>query len=173
MPIDAKRLAVVRVLCERLSALPRAWALTGSAGLALRGIDVAVRDVDVRTDREGAHAIARAFAEAVERPVTFASSETIRSHFGSLRIEGVPVEIMGDMQQRLEDGAWEDPGEWQRHVERVEVDGLAVPVLGLAYERDMYARLGRADKVESVRRALERRSATDASFEEPSGEDSP
>ncbi len=167
MAIDSAHLAVLRALGERLDTLPCDWAITGSLGLALRGIDIAVRDVDVRTDRDGARAIAHAFAAAVERPVAFTESESIRSHFGSLRIEGIVVEIMGDMQQRLADGAWEDASAWRRHVTRVDVEGLAVPVLSLAYEREMYARLGRADKVDLIRGALGSRAASPIPVDRP------
>ncbi len=167
MAIDSTHLAVLRTLRERLDSLPCEWAITGSLGLALRGIDIAVRDVDVRTDRAGAQGIACAFADSVDRPVTFTSSESIRSHFGSLRLEGIAVEIMGDMRQRLADGTWEDADAWRRHVTRVEVAGLLVPVLSLAFEREMYARLGRTDKVDLIRRALDSRAASPFPVDRP------
>lgn len=155
-PISAAHWAALRLLQERARELGIEWGITGSLGLALQGIEVAVRDIDVRTDRRGAYELERAFSGAIARPISFTAAASVRSHFGALLIEGVTVEIMGDMQVRLADGVWEDVAEWRRHTRRAEIDGAPIPVISLAYERDMYAYLGRADKVEIVRRALER-----------------
>jgi hypothetical protein len=71
------------------------WALTGSASFALRGIDFVVNDIDLQTDKLGAYQIEQCFSNHIFQPVTFSSSDRIRSHFGVLLIDGVRVEIMG------------------------------------------------------------------------------
>jgi hypothetical protein len=64
-------------------------------------------DIDLQTDVQGAYEIERRFSSQVSRNVGFSSTERIRSHFGSLLVEGLVVEIMGDIQKRREDGTWE------------------------------------------------------------------
>jgi len=93
----------------------------------------------------------------VVRNVEFSSSEKIRSHFGELSIEGIKVEIMGDIQKRLPDGTWEDPIDIRSKTCFVNCDELSIPVVSLEYEYEAYYRLGRTEKAEQVRRYLEQR----------------
>src|SRR5690606_41774107 len=102
-------LQVLRKIHNGLAGSSAVWVVTGSLGMALQGMPVTVNDIDIQTDRSGAYEIERRFAPFVTRKVTFSEAETIRSHFGSLTIDGIRVEIMGDIQKRLEDGSWEEP----------------------------------------------------------------
>ena len=47
----------------------------------------------------------RCFSEFMTRAVALRTSERIRSHFGAAEIDGVSVEIMGDIRKRTEGGA--------------------------------------------------------------------
>lgn len=148
-------LQVLRKIHNGLAGSSAVWVVTGSLGMALQGMPVTVNDIDIQTDRSGAYEIERRFAPFVTRKVTFSEAETIRSHFGSLTIDGIRVEIMGDIQKRLEDGSWEepvDPAPFRRYVER---NGMRIPVLSLEYEYRAYLRLGRREKAEKIRRWLE------------------
>jgi hypothetical protein len=147
------------ILCEvsrRLEGGGVLWVVTGSLGFALQGVPVAVHDVDVQADAAGAYEIERRFAAEVTRPVAFARAERIRSHFGALQLFDVTVELMGDIEKRLPDGTWDGPTDLARHRRWATHAGLAVPVLDLAYEAGAYARLGRMETVELLRRWLER-----------------
>jgi hypothetical protein len=127
------------------------WAVTGSTGFALQGVPVAVHDVDVQTDAAGAYEIARRFAAEVTAPVRPAESARIRSHFGALLVDGIAVEIMGDIQKRRPDGTWEAPVDVARHRRWVTLDdGLRVPVLALEYEATAYRMLGRHETAEML-----------------------
>jgi len=92
-------LQVLRKIHNGLAGSSAVWAVTGSLGMALQGMPVTVNDIDIQTDRSGAYEIERRFAPFVTRKVTFSEAETIRSHFGSLTIDGIRVEIMGDIQK--------------------------------------------------------------------------
>lgn len=84
----------------------------------------------------------------------------MRSHFGVLEIDGMRVEVMGDVQHRWEGGAWEPPPDLFRIKQFVDVAGMRVPVLSLEYERDAYARMGRMERVAQIARALEAQKPT-------------
>jgi hypothetical protein len=71
-----------------------------------------------------------------------------------LLIDGITVEIMGDVQKRLEDGSWEPPVDIRPYIRMVEVEGLRLPVLSLEYEYRAYLALGRVERAEMLRRWL-------------------
>jgi len=116
---------------------------------------VEVHDIDIQTDKAGAYEIERRFSECVVRKVSFSSAERIRSHFGALMIDGIKVEIMGDIQKKLEDGTWENPVDLKCHKRVAKVRGMQAPVLSLEYEYRAYLRLGRTDKAELLRKWLQ------------------
>jgi hypothetical protein len=58
------------------------------------------------------------------------------------------VEVMGDIQKRLEDGTWETPVNLRSHRQIVACDGMDIPVLSLEYEADAYRKLGRLERAE-------------------------
>jgi hypothetical protein len=69
-------------------------------------------------------------------------------------IDGIKVEIMGDIQKRLEDGNWESPVDLEHHKRIIEVEGMQVGVLSLEYEYQAYLKLGRIEKAEMLRKWL-------------------
>jgi len=152
--IKPKYLDVLRKIYARLNNTNINWVVTGSLGFALRGMPVEVHDIDIQTDMVGAYEIERLFSEFVVRKVTFSSADKIRSHFGVLMIDGIKVEIMGNIQKRLEDGTWEEPVDLNRYKRIVKVEEMQVPVLSLEYEYRAYRRLGRIEKAEMIRKWL-------------------
>src|SRR5665647_3782950 len=74
-----EQLSALRLIHERLGKTPIVWVVTGSLSFALRGIDVAVHDIDIQSDREGAYQIERLLQEYVIEPVGFSSTTQIRS----------------------------------------------------------------------------------------------
>lgn len=159
--------AALRLLAERLTATNIVWALTGSTSFALQGVTVSVHDIDVQTDAAGAYRIAELFPQVVLRPVAFAGTERIQSHFGALRLGEIVVELMGALQKRLPDGTWEAPVDVRAHRRFVPLATLRLPVLDLAYEEQAYRLLGRVERADLLRRHLTTRRGTSASAVEP------
>jgi hypothetical protein len=149
--IDPIYVTILRKLYARLHGTAINWVVTGSLSFAMQGIAVEPHDIDLQTDEAGAYAIEHLFSEFVIRKVTFSSTEKIRSHFGALHIDGVKVEIMGDIQKRLEDGTWEHPVELGRYKQCVEFEGMQVPMLSLEYEYQAYLKLGRFERAQMLR----------------------
>src|SRR5512147_2043760 len=102
-------LDVLRKLYARLNGTDINWAVTGSLCFALQGVPMPeVHDIDLQSDAAGAYDIERLFAENVSRKVEFSSASKIRSHFGALLIDGIKVEIMGDVEKRVDEASdWE------------------------------------------------------------------
>ena len=123
--------------------------------MALQGMDVEIHDIDIQTDKEGAYEVESRFPEYVVKPVRYSSSERICSHLGALEIDNIKVEIMGDIQKRLDDQTWEEPVKVERHKCWVEIDGMQIPVLSLEYEYQAYLKLGRNEKAEMLGKWLQ------------------
>ena len=163
--IDPAYLNVLRQIHARLSNTDVNWVVTGSLGFALQvecaksrsigSVPIQPNDIDLQTDTAGAYEIERLFSDAVIRKVRFSATERIRSHFGALQIDGVEVEIMGDIQKRGADGVWEESVDLAHYKQIVEIAGLLVPVLSLEYEYQAYLKLGRTEKAKMLRRWLD------------------
>lgn len=154
--IDSTYYDVLRGICERLKDSSVNWVVTASLSLALQGVPVEVHDIDIESDEAGAYEIERLFSESVFTKMCHKEADTIRSHFGQLMIDGIKVDVMGGVQYRRADGTWEEPTDWASHVQVIQVGGMQVPVLSLAYEYEGYQKLGRAEKVELLRWWLSR-----------------
>src|SRR5207244_3301736 len=59
----------LELLLRRLDGANVDWWLTGSAAVAVRGVDVAPRDLDLVTDDEGAHVLAELLEDALVEPL--------------------------------------------------------------------------------------------------------
>ena len=155
MPLPASFLPVLHQLHAALRDRQILWAITGSTGFALRGLPFTPNDIDLQTDEAGAYALEAALPEFVVQPVAFSGTERIRSHFGQLRMGGIKVEIMGDV-QKFVNGRWQPPPNLAQYREWVPVDGLLLPVLSLAYEREAYEKMGRVETAVSLQQWLDK-----------------
>ena len=155
MSLPAPFLPVLHQLHAALRDRQILWVITGSAGFALRGLPFIPNDIDLQTDEAGAYLLEAALSEFVVQPVAFSGTERIRSHFGQLRMGGIKVEIMGDV-QKLVNGRWQPPPNLAQHREWVPIDGLTLPVLSLAYEREAYAQMGRLETAVRLQKWLDK-----------------
>ena len=135
----------------RIKDTPIHWAVTGSLNMALQGLPVAIHDIDLQTDKDGAYNLEQAMAEFVVTPVYYRATDCIRSHYGALNIDGIQVEIMGDIQKLMENQAWEDPVRIELYRKWVSIAGMSIPVLSLDYEYQAYLMMGRREKAELLK----------------------
>ena len=147
-------LPILKRLVARLDGRRIVWAITGSLGFALHGLPVEVHDIDVQGDEEGVYEIARRMTAYVTEPVKLRESDFLRSHFGRLQVEGIQVELMGDVQKRLPDGSWGSPADVGENSEMVTVENMQFPVMKLEYEAVAYRQMGRAEKAGMIERWL-------------------
>lgn len=162
MAVPEPHLRVLRRIHHQLADGAVTWVVTGSTGFALQGLPVVPGDIDIQTDEAGAYEIERRFAGCATGPVALRSDATLRSHFGALLLDGIAVEIMGDIRKRDADGAWEPPTDLARHRRFLTVEDLRLPVLALEYEHEAYLRLGRVEQAALLRRWLDRGRADEA-----------
>ena len=149
--LNPNYLNVLRKIYTRLANTNINWVVTGSLSFALQGIALEPHDIDIQTHEVGAYEIERLFSGFVTRKVTFSSNGKIRSHFGALSIDGIQVEIMGDISKRLDDETWEEPVNLARHKRIIMVEDMHIPVLSLEYEYHAYLKLARIEKAQILK----------------------
>lgn len=130
---------------------PIDWVVTGSLGMALHGVPLEVHDIDLQTDRDGAFQIQEIFKGNMVAPLTIRSSDRLQSYFGSFQIDGIKIEIMGDLQHRSADQGWEEPVKVTEHREWLECGEITVPVMPLEYEVVAYSKMGRFERAKLLR----------------------
>jgi len=161
MPLPAPFLPILHQLHAALHGQDILWAITGSTSFALRSLPFTPNDIDLQTDAPGAYELEKALQQFVVRPVTFSGTDRIRSHFGQLRLDGVKVEIMGDVEKWV-NGRWEPPPDLNKHREFIQFDGMELPVLSLAYEREAYEKMGRMETAVLLQKWLARLTSSES-----------
>jgi len=141
-----EHLEALRKIYKRLEATGVVWVLTGSLGLVIKGIPLTPHDIDIQTDQAGVEAFARLFADEMVTPPYFRESEHTRSWFAVFEIDGIQMEVMGDMQHRDEDGGWDDPPNLRALRLTIQVAEMRIPTLSLDFEEEAYRSMGRTDK---------------------------
>jgi hypothetical protein len=139
-----RHLAALRRLAHATEGTDVAWTLSGSFGLYVQGMPRQPNDLDVEADEAGAAFFARHFAAEVVRPLRYGTEGNLRSHFAVLALEGTTVDIVGDLEVRV-DGEWIRSG---HHAQRTWIDhhGLRLPVLDAELELAWTARIGRTER---------------------------
>jgi hypothetical protein len=130
------------------------WVLTGSAGLRLQGVDIPVNDLDLQTDKESIYVLENELSENMKVAVhSWESKHTLSLH-GQAEINGIIVELLGDMKHRQPGGIWESPVDivstriwviWREN---------EIPVYPLEIEVQAYEKMGRIEKANLIREAI-------------------
>ncbi|MEX2236207.1 MAG: hypothetical protein WEB00_01540 [Dehalococcoidia bacterium] len=94
-------LPVVRGVAETITPLLLLenvpWAVVGSTSSFLNGVPLEPHDVDILTTARGARLIDSMLEPWVDQPVTYSGNQLYTSHFGVYEVDGVVVEVMGDL----------------------------------------------------------------------------
>ncbi len=135
--------SVLRRIARRLDGAGVAYKVVGGASLALHSVPVPVRDLDIETDAEGAYRFGALFAPHVVEPVALRESQVYRSHIGRFEIDGLSVEILGDLHRR-EGARWVPTAATTETT--VHLDDVPVRVSWLEEETLAYIRRGRLDR---------------------------
>jgi predicted nucleotidyltransferase len=136
------------------------WVLVGSTSLALQGVKVDPKDIDILTDKKGAYKVAELLREYEIQPVTFSRSELFASHFGKFNIQGVQVEIMGDL-EILTHGSWINmTADRLQSKHKCKIGDVEVPVSSLEKQFEFYKKSSRKKDTataEAIRTTLQKR----------------
>ncbi len=147
---------VLSFLVTRIDPGEYLWALTGSVGLRLQGVDLVVHDLDLQTDKETIYLFEKKLAEFMKAPVHVWETEHTLSYHAQAEIHGLQVELLGDIRHHSADGAWLPPVDIPSVRVWVDWRGLKIPVLSLAHEAVAYEIMGRTQKADLIRAAIQK-----------------
>jgi hypothetical protein len=150
--IPPEHRSAIRRIQSLLSQMNNPWAITGSLGQALQGVPLTPHDIDLQTTQAGAYEIEQLLHPYVTEPVREKVGAVLRSYFGRLVLEGVQVEVMGDIQKALPGGGWDAPPVLEEVITRADLEGYQLPVLSLDYEIDAYRKMGRLERAALLER---------------------
>ena len=107
-------------------------------------------------NEKDAYEFERIFSQYSEKPVKYRESSAIKSHFGTLRIHGVLVELMSGMQKKLSNGEWEPIINITPGIKYIDYNNMNLPVFRLELELEAYRILRREDRVNLLENFLKR-----------------
>jgi 2-polyprenyl-3-methyl-5-hydroxy-6-metoxy-1,4-benzoquinol methylase len=135
--------AVLHRIARSLAEARIAFKVVGGTAAVLHGVPIPVHDIDLELDTAGAYRFQELFADHAIRPVAFSASEVYRSHFGRFAFQGMPVEVMGDLHRREQEG-WVPSATLTETT--VALDGVPIPTSWLEEEVLAYIRRGRLER---------------------------
>lgn len=152
--MDRRIIRAIGFLNRRLRDSRIRWVIIGSTSLAIQGVKVSPNDIDVLTDRDGAFKIAKLLEKYQVRRLAFRRSGRFESYFAEYRIEGIKVQVAGDMRIRYR-GSWTSLLGRLKSTRKVSVGGLMTPVSPLRAQLLSYEKLGRRDDLIKIRKIRE------------------
>lgn len=134
---------------KRISNAEIEWVLVGSTNLALQGIEIQAKDIDIVTTKDGANKIEDLFKKDLTKKVEYSEAERYKSYFGKLEIKGIKFEIMAELNFKTEKGEWIQ-SESLAKKEHFDYKNYKIPVLPINLEREFYLKMKREDDTSKI-----------------------
>lgn len=154
--IDRPFVNALRIIVSKLDNKGVNWVLGGSVNLALQGVDVNPRDIDIVTDRQGAFRIGELLKDYKLKKVALTKSEKLSSYLGKFCIEGLEVEVIGSLRVKTSEGEWTRSFK-PKHKVVLKFEDMRIPASPLEVELKAYEILGRMERVQKIREALQKK----------------
>jgi len=159
--VQKKIIKVLKIISQNLKSQKIRWVLVGSASLALQGVKIEPKDIDILTNKEGAFKINELFKKYEFKPVEFGclkigGREMFKSYLGKFRIKGVKVEVMGNLKEKL-GRKWNYLYKRLKSPRIINFEGMKLPVSPLEDQLKSYSRLGRKKdliRVQKIKTAI-------------------
>src|SRR5262245_45511730 len=146
--------SALREFLRRVQGADLKWWLSGSAALAVRGIDIAPRDLDFAV--LDSHALGRLLQDALVEPVT--RKREWAAEWIGLAFLGALVEWVSDVRSPIvADHGLEQGAEAASRLERTQWEDHVVPVTPLDLQLVVAERRGHRDRAEQIRHLLNER----------------
>lgn len=150
---------MLRIIDKKLKNQKIRWVLVGSVSLVLQKVKIKPRDIDILTDRMGISKINKLLRKYEVKPVKFSSSEFFKSYIGEFRIDGIKIEVMANLKEKIGD-RWTSFSSRLTYPRIIEIDGMKLPVSPLKEQLKSYQKIGGRKKdltkVQKIKEALEK-----------------
>jgi ubiquinone/menaquinone biosynthesis C-methylase UbiE len=135
--------AVLRQIAARLQSAGIPFRVVGGTAAALHGVPVPVQDIDLEMSAADVYRFHDIYAAHTIEPPALQESDAYRSHFGRYELDGVQIEVMGDLHRR-EGTRWVPS--FATTQTTLDIEGTPCSVSCLEEETLAYIRRGRLDR---------------------------
>jgi len=131
-------------IASALSSSDIPYCFIKSSSLALQGLPIHPNDIDIETTAKGAYNIQRLLKPIgnLLKEVQYSTDGVFGSYFGKLNIDGIQVEIIGELTEN-HSGRWKSNNPVLEERVFVDENGYLIPVSRLEHERKSYHELNR------------------------------
>ncbi|MFH1774728.1 MAG: hypothetical protein ABH874_07215 [Methanobacteriota archaeon] len=157
--INQKIIKALKIINQKLKDQKIKWVLVGSTSLALQGVKIKPKDIDILTNREGAYEVNKLLKEYEIKPIKFGKSNVFQSYLGEFRVNKIKVEVMGNLKEKI-GGKWESLSPRLKSPKIIKIEGMNLPVSPLKEQLKSYKFRGRKKdsiRVQRIKEALKRR----------------
>lgn len=140
--ISRNIIKTLKIIDKKLKGQKIKWVLVGSTSLALQGVKIKPKDIDILTNKEGVFKINKLFKKYEVKPTKFGRSEFFESYIGEFKLKGIKVEVMGNLKEKV-DKKWIPLSKRLVSPKVIEVEGVRIPVSPLFEQLKSYERVGR------------------------------
>jgi hypothetical protein len=144
------------------------WAVGGSVGEMLLGVNATADHLDILSTKKGCIDISTSLnkfqvvapgeaTKELERSVTIDDTTLpvfVKSEYAEFLIDGVKLEVYGDLQVKVGELEWGEPFVFQPT--EVYIVGSSFPILPLALKGGLYMGLGWMDRAQDIFEAMKR-----------------
>ena len=110
----------------------------------VQGVQIIPNDIDILTDKKGFYLFRDIFSCNIHMEFKYSKLKKSRSFFGSLKINGVIIEVMAELENKFND-EWEfHQGLTQKKI--IPYSNIRIPVIPLSYEKYICDQLKRKEK---------------------------
>ena len=116
------------------------WRIGGSSCLFIQGVNINPSDIEIITTKKGAEIICQIFNEFVDKPLHELEIKDLgRCYFGTLKIDGIQIEIQGELRLYEGDQLSEDLLE---PIQSIWIGEVEVPISPIKIMRERYQNHG-------------------------------
>lgn len=144
--------SVVLMITKKLG--DRQYAIRGTSGMILQGLDMGVDDIDVVADEKTALLFNDLFKKEVQKRVEYSESDKFKSYYGKFVINGISLEVMGQWQIRKGEDWSEVYDASDDEINIIDVNGLKVRVEKLEIELKTSVEMGRWSEFHKIKKQL-------------------
>jgi len=144
--IQQRIIEVLRVINQKLKDQKIKWVLVGSVSLALQKVEIKPKDIDILTNRIGISKINKLFRKYEVKPAKFKSSKFFESYIGEFRINGVKIEVMANLREKIGD-RWISFSSRLTYSRIIETNGMKIPVSPLQEQLKSYEKKEEEKKI--------------------------
>ncbi len=147
--INSRFVDVLKMIHEKLTPHRIEWVVIGSVSLALQGVDIEPKDIDILTNKEDALKTNILLKNFVTSPVKLMRSERFESYRGTFQVNGIDIDIIGDFRVLI-DNSWLSLSERLLTRKFIEVENITLSVSPLRDQLTMYNILQRKTDIRKI-----------------------